>query len=169
MCGATGVSLQLHQILPLPRKKTSICITNEMSFTMRRATRVSPQLHQILRLPRNLTGQDCSGKPFKPLLVSAKRNLISPKIRSSSRSCRFRRPYSSHLGHAFCVEKETFRAPAISENFTKCRACHEKSQSTSCTPPSANTAPATKKKNAWLIGITYETSFTMSRATRVTL
>ena len=50
-----------------------------------------------------------------------------------------RRRYSSHLGDAFCTEKTTFRAPAISQNVTKCCACHEKS-----TPTSPNTAPATK-------------------------
>jgi len=38
-----------------------------------------------------------------------------------------RRILETHFGW----KNETFRAPAISQNFTKCCACHEKSQSTS--------------------------------------
>ena len=40
-----------------------------------------------------------------------------------------RRPYSSDLGDNFVLKNTTFRAPAISQNVTKCCACHEKSQS----------------------------------------
>ena len=36
-----------------------------------------------------------------------------------------RRPHSPHLGDAFCMKK-TFRALAISQNFTNCCACHRK-------------------------------------------
>ena len=53
--GATGISLQPHQILRLPRKgKMSwlIRITYETSFTMHGATGITLQPHQILRLPR---------------------------------------------------------------------------------------------------------------------
>ena len=150
MHGATGVSLQLHQILPLPRQ-TNLNLPYNWKCHLQCATRVSPQLHQIL-LATQSYGSRLQWKVLQPSIASAKRNLIrpwsehNPKITSSSRSCRFRRPYSSHLGRAFCAEKKTFRAPAISQNFTKCRACHEKSQSTSWSPPSANTAPATKKE-----------------------
>ena len=50
---ATRVTLQLHQILRLPRKMILMVDTcNSTSFTMRGATRVTLQLHQILRLPR---------------------------------------------------------------------------------------------------------------------
>ena len=50
---ATRVTLQLHQILRLPRKMIlMVDICNSTSFTMRGATRVTLQLHQILRLPR---------------------------------------------------------------------------------------------------------------------
>ena len=40
-----------------------------------------------------------------------------------------RRPYSSDLGDDFVLKNTTFRAPAISQNVTKCCACHEKSHS----------------------------------------
>ena len=60
MRGATGVTIQPHQILRLSRRKTHllsylIIITNETSFTMRGATAVTIQPHQILRLSRKMT------------------------------------------------------------------------------------------------------------------
>ena len=60
MRGATEVTLQHHQILPLPRKMTLMIdpryITYETSFTMRGATEVALQHHQIiLLLPRKMT------------------------------------------------------------------------------------------------------------------
>ena len=56
--GATGVTIQPHQILRLPRKMTRtalVVITYETSFPMRGATGVTIQPHQILRLPRKMT------------------------------------------------------------------------------------------------------------------
>ena len=52
--GATGVTIQPHQILRLSRKKTHILvrITYETSFTVRGATGVTIQPHQILHLSR---------------------------------------------------------------------------------------------------------------------
>ena len=40
-----------------------------------------------------------------------------------------RRPYSSDLGNDFLLKNTTFRASAISQDVTKCCACHEKSES----------------------------------------
>ena len=40
-----------------------------------------------------------------------------------------RRPSRSDLGDGFSLKNTTFRAPAISQNVTKCCACHEKSHS----------------------------------------
>ena len=40
-----------------------------------------------------------------------------------------RRPYPSDLEHDFVLKNTTFRVPAISQNVTKCCACHEKSNS----------------------------------------
>ena len=168
MRGATGVSLQLHQILPLPGQ-TNLYLPHKWNVIYNES---QPPTSPNTALATQSYGSRLQWKVSKPSIASAKRNLIrpwsehNPKIRSSSRSCRFRRPYSSHLGHAFYVEKETFRAPAISQNFTKCRACHEKSQSTTSF---SKYCPCHEKRTAWLIRITYETSFTMRRATRVTL
>ena len=50
MRGATGVTIQPHQILTY-----LIIITYETSFTMRGATGVTIQPHQIPRLPHKMT------------------------------------------------------------------------------------------------------------------
>ena len=58
MRGATRVSVQLHQILRLPRKMNVIndlhCVTYETSFPMRGASKVTLQPHQMLRLPHKI-------------------------------------------------------------------------------------------------------------------
>ena len=57
MRGATGLTIQLYQILRLPRKMNPMIdprLTYETSFRMRGATRVTLHLHQILRLPRKM-------------------------------------------------------------------------------------------------------------------
>ena len=82
----------------------------------------------------------------------------NPTIKSSSRTRRFG-DLTRPILETHCVWKNTtFRAPAISQNFTKCCACHEK-----WTPTSPNTAPATQNESHdWSAS---ETSFTMLRAT----
>ena len=53
---ATGITLQLHQILSLPRKMNLMIDPHHIwkSFTMRGATVNTLQPHQILRLPRKM-------------------------------------------------------------------------------------------------------------------
>ena len=56
--GATGVIVQSHRILSLPRKVTLVIDARriyETSFTMREATGVINQRHQVLCLPRKMT------------------------------------------------------------------------------------------------------------------
>ena len=61
---------------------------------------------------------------------------------------------------------QEFRAPAISQNVTKCCACHEKSQSTF----TMQILPLPRKMNLMLDPrLTCEESFTMRGATRLTL
>ena len=85
MRGATSVSLQLHQILRLPRKmnlmidpshiwrfiSALILLTYETSFTMRDATKGSLPLHKILRLPRKNESHDWSVSYMKRHLQCA--------------------------------------------------------------------------------------------------
>ena len=106
-----------------------------------------------------------------------------------------RRPYPSDLEHDFVLKNTTFRAPAISQNVTKCCACHEKSHSNfskycachanwsashmkrhlECAEQAKSTSNLTKycachaKWISWLIRVTYETSFPMRRASKVNL
>ena len=52
MRGATGLTIQLYQILRLPRKMNPMIdprLAYETSFRMRGATRVTLHLHQILQ------------------------------------------------------------------------------------------------------------------------
>ena len=62
----------------------------------------------------------------------------------------------------FKLPSTTFRAPAISQNWTKCCACHEKSRSNF-----TKYCACHAKWISWLIRVTYETSFTMRGATNV--
>ena len=57
MRGATGVTIQPHQILRLHAERLTylVLITYETSFTVRGATGVTIQPHQILRLSRRKT------------------------------------------------------------------------------------------------------------------
>ena len=56
VCLPQKVTLQLHQVSPLPRKIFLMIdpLTYETSFTMRRATGLIRQDHQILRLARKM-------------------------------------------------------------------------------------------------------------------
>ena len=142
-------------------------VSYETSFTMRGASTISLQPHQILRLPRNLWVQDCSGNSlncFRPYKDDSR--IIRPwsedKIVISHPP--LRRPYSSDLGDDFVLKNTTFRAPAISQNVTKCCACHEKSHSNF-----TKYCACHAKWISWLIRVTYETSFKMRGASKVNL
>ena len=160
MRGATRVTLQLHQILRLPRKMTPVIdhrhiwnaiyngrsirshpptsrniapatendsawlvlVASETLFTMRGATLVTIQHHQILR---QMSAEN-------PWIASANIKTMrpwsedNPKIKSSSRTRRFGDLTRPILETHFEWKNTTFRAPAISQNFTKCCTCHEK-------------------------------------------
>ena len=148
-----------------------IRVTHETSFTMRGASTISLQPHQILRLPRNLYKFKISAET--PWIASANRKTIrrhsedNPNtIRSQNRISHppLRRPYSSDLEHDFVLKNTTFRAPAISQNVTRCCACHEKSHSNF-----TKYCACHEKWISWLIRVKYETLFTMRGATTVTL
>ena len=70
-----------------------------------------------------------------PWIASANRKTIrrhsdhDPTMKSSSRTRRFGDLTRPTLETHFVWKNTTFRAPAISQNFTKCCACHEKSHS----------------------------------------
>ena len=104
-----------------------------------------------------------------PWIASANRRRFDDNpttIRSENRISHppLRRPYSSDLEHDFVLKNTTFRAPAISQNVTKCCACHEKSHSNFTKYRACHA-----KCISWLIRVTYETSFRMRGASKVNL
>ena len=151
-----------------------IRVTYGTSFTMRGATLVTMQHHQILRLPRNSEFKMSAETPW---IVSANIKTIRPdsddnptiirrypNTKSSSRTRRFGDLTRAILDRHFVLKNTTFHAPAIYQNFRKCCACHEKWHSNFTKYCACHT-----KWISFLIRVTYETSFTMRGATRVTI
>ena len=158
-----------------------IVVAYETSFTMRRATGITLQPHQILRLPRKSALQNLSEILRERLKRQFQCAADSTMIRTwSEHDPTMIRPWSEHelvishppvrrgyfsrFGDHFVLKITTFRAPAIYSNFTEYCACHEKwpSNLTKC-------CSCHEKGCASLIVIAYETSFTMRRATGITL
>ena len=88
-----------------------IRVTYETSFPMRGASKVTLQTHQVLRLPRNSEFKISARSPW---IASAKIKTIRRHSEDIPRTSEheivishppLRRPDSSHLGGAFCMEK----------------------------------------------------------------
>ena len=111
---------------------------------MRGATLVTVQHQQILRLPRNSEFRMSAENPW---IASANIKTIrawsEDKIVISHPP--LRRPYSSHLGDAFCMEKYNISRSGyrLSIKISRNAAPATKSD----TPPSPNTAPATQNES----------------------
>ena len=125
------VTLELHQILRLPHRMTRMLdlVTYETSFPMRGATNVTLQTHHILRLPRKMTIQhlaEICGKQLKRHFQCAAdprpfRDRFRQSATRHATEVTFRAP-----DERFVLKNTTFRAPAIFPNFTKYCAYHEK-------------------------------------------
>ena len=146
--GASGVILQLHQVLRLPRKwwiSWLIVLTYETSSTMRGATGLIRLVHHILPLPRDLTlmidprhvwNVQYIVRSIRSLPPTWPNSVPATKNESHGWS-------SSHLKRPVkCAEQQN-----CSAKFTKYSARHEK----------------------WISCVTHETSSTMRGATGVTL
>ena len=146
---ATGITLQPHQILRLPRKSTlqnqrKICrnswIVNSNAGTIRAWSEHDP----------NMIRTWSEHESEHELVISY------PPVRQA---------YFSRFGDAFCIVKiTTFRAPAIYPNFTKYCACHEKWHS-----KITKYCACHAKWLSWLMSVTHDTSFTMRGATDLIL
>ena len=149
MRGATRVTLQLHQILRLPRKSHS---HDSSSSHMKRHLQCAEQ-HW---LPSNITkycvcheilSSRCQPSAENPWIASANIKTIrawsEDKIVISHPP--LRRPYSSHLGDAFCMEKYNISRSGyrLSIKISRNAAPATKSD----TPPSPNTAPAKQNES----------------------
>ena len=170
MRGATGINLQPHQILPLPRKTTLMIDARHIWHVIYNA---QSNRHHPPTSP-NITPatQNCIPK--------SKRNL--PKTVEASFTLRGRfdhdptmklqnwtRPFAELTfppsATHFVIKITTFRAPTCSDylpGFTKYCACHEKwrSKITKC-------CACREKWLASLILVTYETSFSIRGPTGV--
>ena len=146
MCGATGVTIQPHQILRLSREKTHILslITYETSFTLRGATGVTSKPHQILRLSRKKT-HILSPHHIWNLIYNARSNRChhptSPNTAPVTRKDSHTESSWHMKPHLQCAEQ-----PVSPSNLTKYCACHA------------------KRLTYWVL-MTYETSFTVRGAT----
>ena len=132
-----------------------IPITYETLFTMRGATRVSLPLHQILRLPRKMNLMIDPHQIWNAIYNARSNTGYRPTSPNTAPATKFwAQDFSAKSLNCSRQYKDdfntTFRAPAISQNVTKCFACHAKCIS-------------------WLIRVTYETSFCMRGASQVNL
>ena len=174
------VTLQPHQMLLLPRKMMRIIDCRRIWNVIYNA---QSNRHHPPTSPNTAPAtQKCTPKSKRnsPRTVEAPipmrgrfdhdPNMIrpwsdhDPSMNSSSRT----RPFVEVTFRAsethFVLKITTFRAPAIYSNFTEYCACHEKwpSNLTKC-------CSCHEKGCASLIVVAYETSFTMRRATGITL
>ena len=105
-----------------------------------------------------------------PWIASANRKTIrrqsddNPTMKSSSRTRRFGDLTRPILETILYWKIQHIRAPAISQNVTKCCAWHEKSHSNF-----TKYCACHAKCISWLIRVTYETSFRMRGASKVNL
>ena len=166
---ASKVNLQPQQILRLP------CKMNPM-INPRHAWNIIYNARSKHSQPPTSPNTAPATKSVSSRLQRKLRELLPPIerrfddnptiIRSENRISHppLRRPYSSDLEHDFVLKNTTFRAPPISQNVTKCCACHEKSHSNF-----TNYCACHAKCISWLIRVTYETSFRMRGASKVNL
>ena len=174
------VTLQPHQMLLLPRKRMRIIdcrriwnvIYNAQSNRHHPPTSPNTAPATQKRTPKSKRNSPRTVEAPIPMRgrFDHDPNMIrtwsdhDPSMNSSSRT----RPFVEVTFRAsethFVLKITTFRAPAIYSNFTEYCACHEKwpSNLTKC-------CSCHEKGCTSLIVVAYETSFTMRRATGITL
>ena len=173
MRGATNNKRQVHQILRLPRKMNLMIDPRHIWNVISNAR--SKQCHPLTSPNTAPATKSLSSRlhwKLSELLPPIERRFEdNPRIIRPSSEDKIvishpplRRPYSSDLGDDFVLKNTTFRAPAISQNVTKCCACHEKSHSNF-----TKYCACHAKCISWLIRVTYETSFRMRGASKVNL
>ena len=145
------VLLQYYSVLQSSIHDWSLTHMNrylhETSFTMRGATGVILQLHQILHLPRKMTVMIDPHHIWNVIYNARSNRSHNPTSPNTARATQNESHdwSASHMKrHLQCAEQQTSH-----HNFTKYCACHAKWIS-------------------WLIRASYETSFTMRGASKVT-
>ena len=144
---ATGINLQPHQILRLPRKMNLIIDPHHIWNVIYNA-RSNLQPHQILRLPCKRNDSIVPAHIWN-VICNARSNRNVPPTSPNTAPATPKDCHdwsASHMKrHLQCAEQQ-----ASTSNLTKYCACHAKGLS-------------------WLICIAYETSFTMRGATGINL
>ena len=126
MRGVIGSTLQPHQILRLPRKRSVMIgrITYETSFTRRGATGINLQPHQILRLPRKMNLM-IDPHHIWNVIYNARSNRHQPPTSPNTAPAAQKECHdwsASHMKrHLQCAEQQ-----ASTSNLTKYCACHAK-------------------------------------------
>ena len=127
MRGATRITLQLHQILRLPRKVTLMIVAPHIwnvIYNARSNTGFHPTSPNTA--PATKSASSRFQRKLHELLPPIERRFDDiPTIKSSSRTRRLGDLPRPTLETHFVWKNTTFRAPAIYQNFTKCCACHE--------------------------------------------
>ena len=141
MRGATGITLQPHQILRLPRK-TALQNLSEI-------------LRERLKRQFQCAAHSTMIRPWSE---------HDPTMNSSSRTRLFAEVTFCSSETHFVLKITTFRAPAIYPNFTKYCACHENWHS-----KITKYCACHAKWLSWLMSVTHDTSFTMRGATDLSL
>ena len=180
MRGATGITLQPHQILHLPRKIARMIDVRHMWNVIYNAR--SNRCHPPTSPNTAPATQNCIPKSKRncPKTVEVSipmrgrfehdpnmirtRSEHDPSMNSSSRT----RPFAEVTFRAsethFVLKITTFRAPAISSNFTEYCACRKTWHS-----KITKYCACHEEWFSWSISVTSETSFTMRGATSITL
>ena len=150
---------------------------------MRVAKRVTLQLHQILHLPRKMNVMINPPHIWKVIynaLSSKSHPPTSPNIAPATQN-NCQQWSASHMKRHFqCAERKSHPATSANTALATQNECHDWSCSrmkrhVQCAEQQASPSHLTKycachaKWMSWLIVLTYETSFPISRAARVTL
>ena len=141
MRGATGLTVQRHQILRLPRKMTVMIDPRHKRNVIynARSNRTHPPTSPNIAPPtkndspkyeENLLKTDeasfTMGDDSTMIRNRSDHSDHDPNLNRSSRT----RPFGKLTFHALeahiVLKNTTFRAPAIYPNFTECCTCHEK-------------------------------------------
>ena len=173
MRGATRVTLQLHQILRLPRKMNLMIDPRHIWNVIYNArSKHSQPLTSPNIAPATKSVSSSFQRKLRELLPPIERRFEQirgwseddPTIKSSSRTRRFGDLTRPILETILYWKIKHFALRLSPKNVTKCCACHENSHSNF-----TKYCACHAKWISWLIHVTYETSFTMRGASTVSL
>ena len=125
MRGATGITLQPHQILHLPRQRS---VMIDLHHIWNVIYNVQSNRHQPPTSPNSAPAtQNCSRKSWRHVLKTAEVAFpMRDRSETVPRMIRPRKTQTATCQEQILLKITTFPAPAIIPNFTTCCTCHEK-------------------------------------------